>query len=157
MRIGWVGMVICQGVRRTQVAQRHGLRTGGHLGAAAGEVTHCFRRLLSLRSLSKFDQTSQWLAITMRPFSALILSALAAAVNGAALPPADVAPNTDFDAIIVGGGPAGLSALSGLARVRRKVLLIDSGEYRNGVTRHMHDVIGFDGKPLFTVSPSHPN
>lgn len=51
-----------------------------------------------------------------------------------------------YDAIIVGGGPAGLSALSGLARVRRKVLLIDSGVYRNGPTRHMHDVLGFDGE-----------
>ncbi|KAK3293974.1 uncharacterized protein B0H64DRAFT_374818 [Chaetomium fimeti] len=79
----------------------------------------------------------------MRLLSTLL--ALAAAVNGAALPRADPAPVTDYDAIVVGGGPAGLSALSGLARVRRKVLLIDSGEYRNGVTRHMHDVIGFDG------------
>ncbi|KAL7915446.1 hypothetical protein GGI35DRAFT_436876 [Trichoderma velutinum] len=51
----------------------------------------------------------------------------------------------DFDVIIVGGGPAGLSAASGLARVRRNVLLIDSGEYRNAPTRHVHDVIGFDG------------
>ncbi|KAK1244219.1 hypothetical protein MKX08_002357 [Trichoderma sp. CBMAI-0020] len=51
----------------------------------------------------------------------------------------------DYDAIIVGGGPAGLSAASGLARVRRNVLLIDSGEYRNAQTRHLHDVIGFDG------------
>ncbi|KAL7623332.1 hypothetical protein AAE478_007013 [Parahypoxylon ruwenzoriense] len=50
-----------------------------------------------------------------------------------------------YDAVIIGGGPSGLSALSGLARVRRNVLLIDSGEYRNGPTRHMHDVIGFDG------------
>ncbi|KAJ2983609.1 hypothetical protein NUW58_g6221 [Xylaria curta] len=50
-----------------------------------------------------------------------------------------------YDAVIVGGGPAGLSAVSGLARVRRKVLLIDSGEYRNDPTRHMHDVIGADG------------
>lgn len=50
-----------------------------------------------------------------------------------------------YDAIVVGGGPAGLSALSGLARVRRNVLLIDSGEYRNNATRHMHDVIGLDG------------
>ncbi|KAI1879260.1 hypothetical protein JX265_002214 [Neoarthrinium moseri] len=49
------------------------------------------------------------------------------------------------DAIVIGGGPAGLSALSGLARVRRKAILIDSGEYRNGPTRHMHDVVGFDG------------
>ncbi|ROW14990.1 hypothetical protein VPNG_03403 [Cytospora leucostoma] len=52
---------------------------------------------------------------------------------------------TTYDAIIVGGGPSGLSALSGLARVRRNVLLIDSAEYRNNATRHMHDVIGFDG------------
>jgi thioredoxin reductase len=29
--------------------------------------------------------------------------------------------------------------------VRRNVLLIDSGVYRNDATRHMHDVIGFDG------------
>jgi len=55
---------------------------------------------------------------------------------------------TDYDAIIVGGGPAGLSALSGLARVRRNVLLIDSGVYRNAPTRHMHDVLGFDGTYL---------
>ncbi|KAL7941828.1 hypothetical protein V8C42DRAFT_333832 [Trichoderma barbatum] len=51
----------------------------------------------------------------------------------------------DYDAIIVGGGPAGLSAASGLARVRRNILLIDSGDYRNAPTRHIHDVIGFDG------------
>ncbi|KAJ9639740.1 hypothetical protein H2204_003533 [Knufia peltigerae] len=50
-----------------------------------------------------------------------------------------------YDVIIVGGGPSGLSALSGLARVRRKALLIDSGEYRNLLTRHVHDVIGSDG------------
>ena len=58
---------------------------------------------------------------------------------------APVEPRIDYDAIIVGGGPAGLSALSGLARVRRKVLLVDSGVYRNGATRHMHDVLGNDG------------
>ncbi|ORY56606.1 uncharacterized protein BCR38DRAFT_461582 [Pseudomassariella vexata] len=57
----------------------------------------------------------------------------------------DLASGVIYDAIIVGGGPAGLSALSGLARVRRNVLLIDSGEYRNGETRHVHDVIGSDG------------
>lgn len=57
----------------------------------------------------------------------------------------DLNVQADYDAIIVGGGPAGLSAASGLARVRRNVLLIDSGEYRNAQTRHLHDVIGFDG------------
>ena len=91
----------------------------------------------------------------MRLFSALIGTALAAVVSGAALriPRDDATPSIDFDAIVVGGGPAGLSVLSGLARVRRKVLLIDSGEYRNAPTRHMHDVIGFDGK---YISPNLP-
>ncbi|KAI0008111.1 sulphydryl oxidase [Xylariaceae sp. FL0662B] len=50
-----------------------------------------------------------------------------------------------YDAVIVGGGPSGLSALMGLGRVRRNVLLIDSAEYRNDPTRHMHDVLGYDG------------
>lgn len=72
-------------------------------------------------------------------FGVLPLLSLAGA---AALAPRD---EPTYDAIIVGGGPSGLSALSGLARVRRNVLLIDSGEYRNGPTRHMHDVLGFDG------------
>lgn len=51
-----------------------------------------------------------------------------------------------FDVLIVGGGPAGLSALCSLARVRHSVLLIDSGEYRNAPSRRVHDVIGSDGK-----------
>ncbi|KAL2158597.1 hypothetical protein VTH06DRAFT_4079 [Thermothelomyces fergusii] len=83
----------------------------------------------------------------MRPFFTLALTALATLTDAAALPQAQKksGPVTDYDAIIVGGGPSGLSAASGLARVRRNVLLIDSGEYRNGPTRHMHDVLGFDG------------
>ena len=84
----------------------------------------------------------------MKVFSTGLLAlGLVATALGVAIPKDDNGVvETDYDAIIVGGGPAGLSALSGLARVRRKVLLIDSGEYRNGRTRHMHDVIGFDGK-----------
>ncbi|KAL4761090.1 NAD(P)/FAD-dependent oxidoreductase [Aspergillus foveolatus] len=52
--------------------------------------------------------------------------------------------NTQYDVLIIGGGPSGLSAASGLARVLRKSALFDSGEYRNKPTRHMHDVIGSD-------------
>jgi thioredoxin reductase len=70
----------------------------------------------------------------------------------AALPPNEQAVQADWDVIIVGGGPSGLAAASGLARVRRNVLLVDSGEYRNAPTRHVHDVLGFDGR----LPPSPP-
>lgn len=59
--------------------------------------------------------------------------------------PRAAVPVTDYDVIVIGGGPSGLSALSGLARVERKTILLDSGVYRNEATRHMHDVIGNDG------------
>ncbi|KAK2594512.1 hypothetical protein QQS21_007793 [Conoideocrella luteorostrata] len=75
--------------------------------------------------------------------AAALLSALPLLASAA--PVAEGQPRIDYDAVIVGGGPAGLSALSGLARVRRNVLLVDSGVYRNGPTRHMHDVLGNDG------------
>lgn len=88
----------------------------------------------------------------MRPVSLIPLLSLASQTWAAPAPaPVEDAATQDgwqtaqYDAIIVGGGPAGLAALSALARVRRNVLLIDSGEYRNQPTRHMHDVLGFDG------------
>lgn len=80
----------------------------------------------------------------MKVFSVLVLRALTCLT--AAVPScAQSAVNPDWEAIVVGGGPAGLSAASALGRVRRNALLIDSGEYRNQVTRRVHDVIGYDG------------
>ncbi|GAA1962809.1 NAD(P)/FAD-dependent oxidoreductase [Agromyces allii] len=49
------------------------------------------------------------------------------------------------DVVIVGGGPAGLSAALSLGRARRRVVVVDSGEPRNRVAAHMHGVLGHDG------------
>ena len=51
-----------------------------------------------------------------------------------------------LDAVVIGGGPAGVSAALTLARQMHPVVLFDSGEYRNGKARHMHTVAGWDDK-----------
>lgn len=79
------------------------------------------------------------------PLIAIPLAGFLGLSAGAAIAPEYAIPVTDYDVVIIGGGPSGLSALSGLARVRRNVLLIDSGEYRNADTRRIHDVIALDG------------
>lgn len=57
-----------------------------------------------------------------------------------------------WDAIIVGGGSAGLSAALALVRARRRVLVIDGGAPRNRVAAHMHGVLSRDGwSPLLLV------
>jgi thioredoxin reductase len=52
-----------------------------------------------------------------------------------------------FDCIIVGGGPAGLSAALMLGRCRRRVLLCDFGEQRNLRAREIHGYLTRDGTP----------
>lgn len=52
-----------------------------------------------------------------------------------------------FDALIVGGGPAGLAAALVLGRCRRKVLLCDAGEPRNAPAGAMHGYLTRDGLP----------
>ncbi|GGJ65816.1 NAD(P)/FAD-dependent oxidoreductase [Glutamicibacter ardleyensis] len=51
----------------------------------------------------------------------------------------------NFDAIIIGGGSAGLAASIALGRSRRKVLVVDEGNPRNAVSAHAHNVLGHEG------------
>ena len=52
-----------------------------------------------------------------------------------------------YDAIIIGGSFAGLSAAMMLARARRSILVIDAGAPRNRFAAHSHGVLGHDGRP----------
>ena len=51
----------------------------------------------------------------------------------------------DYDAIIVGGSFAGLSAAIQLARARRRILLVDAGRPRNRFSEASHGFLGQDG------------
>jgi thioredoxin reductase len=50
-----------------------------------------------------------------------------------------------YHAIIVGGGPAGLSAGLVLGRCLRQVVIFDHGQPRNAAARYMHGYLGHDG------------
>ena len=54
-----------------------------------------------------------------------------------------------YHAVIVGGGPSGLSAAIVLGRCRRRVLLCDVGQPRNQASRAVHCLLGHEG-----MSPS---
>jgi thioredoxin reductase len=55
--------------------------------------------------------------------------------------------NGTYDVVVVGGGPAGLQAALTLGRMHRRVLLLDSGSYRNDPADLMHNFITHDGRP----------
>jgi thioredoxin reductase (NADPH) len=61
--------------------------------------------------------------------------------------------NSSYDVVIVGGGPAGLSAATALARSRRSVLVLDSGRPRNASAGHLHNFLSRDSSsPLELVA-----
>lgn len=53
--------------------------------------------------------------------------------------------NVNYEVVIVGGGPAGLSAALNLGRARRRVLLLDAGPRRNAAAEHVHGFVTRDG------------
>ncbi|GAA4587525.1 thioredoxin reductase/protein-L-isoaspartate O-methyltransferase [Actinoplanes octamycinicus] len=52
-----------------------------------------------------------------------------------------------YDVVVIGGGAAGLSGAVTLARSRRSVLVIDSGDPRNAPAGGVHNLLGREGVP----------
>jgi thioredoxin reductase len=53
----------------------------------------------------------------------------------------------EYDVVVVGGGPAGLSAALVLLRARRAVVVVDAGAPRNAPASHLHGFLSRDGMP----------
>lgn len=58
----------------------------------------------------------------------------------------------DYDAIVIGGSYAGLSAALQLARARRKVLVVDAGQRRNRFASDSHGFLTRDGQPAADIA-----
>jgi thioredoxin reductase len=53
----------------------------------------------------------------------------------------------EYDAVVIGGGAAGLSAALVLLRAQRTVAVVDAGTPRNAPAAHMHGFLSRDGMP----------
>jgi thioredoxin reductase len=59
----------------------------------------------------------------------------------------DTLPDETIDVVAIGGGAAGLNGALMLARSRRSVVVIDSGDPRNAPAEAMHGFLVLDGTP----------
>ncbi|KAH9888160.1 FAD/NAD(P)-binding domain-containing protein [Xylariomycetidae sp. FL2044] len=50
----------------------------------------------------------------------------------------------EYEILVIGGGPSGLSAATTIVRQSHKTILFDSGKYRNAEARHMHTLATWD-------------
>jgi len=57
-----------------------------------------------------------------------------------------------YDAIIIGGSYAGLSAALQLARARRRILVVDAGQRRNRYAANSHGFLTRDGQPAADIA-----
>jgi thioredoxin reductase len=61
--------------------------------------------------------------------------------------PSDALAEGTVDAVVIGGGAAGLNGALMLARSRRSVVVIDSGSPRNAPATAVHGLLALDGTP----------
>ncbi|UPG71802.1 NAD(P)/FAD-dependent oxidoreductase [Roseomonas gilardii subsp. gilardii] len=61
--------------------------------------------------------------------------------------PGPTEPEAGWEVVVVGAGPAGLSAALILGRCGRRTLVCDSGEHRNAAAKAMRGYLGRDGTP----------
>lgn len=60
---------------------------------------------------------------------------------------ADTLPSHSVDAVVIGGGAAGLNGALMLTRSRRSVVVVDGGTPRNAPAEGVHGLLGLDGTP----------
>jgi thioredoxin reductase len=95
------------------------------LGIFTGSLCRCDRNEGKLRAFRDKFSTQ------LRTVEKLAKDAMAIAAN--------------YDTVIVGGGPAGLSAALVLGRCMRHTLICDDGRYRNAKSDALHCYMGHDG------------